>query len=51
MRPVPSETIPLVYGSVDVTEGYYELESVERNYMLHAISAELGTGRMCEPPW
>lgn len=37
MRPVPSETIPLVYGPDDVTEGYYELESVERNCKCHAL--------------
>jgi hypothetical protein len=37
--PVPDQTPPLLFGPAEVTEGYYELEALERNYVLQAMQA------------
>jgi hypothetical protein len=37
MRPPPEQTPPLLYGPDDVTEGYYELEELERAMTLEAL--------------
>ncbi|HEY7030049.1 MAG TPA: hypothetical protein VH482_01915, partial [Thermomicrobiales bacterium] len=37
MRTPPDQTPPLLYGPDDVTEGYYELERLERGFTLQAL--------------
>jgi hypothetical protein len=37
MRPIPQGAPPLLFGPDDVTEGYYELEELERGFSLDAL--------------
>lgn len=40
MRTPPKQTPPLLYGADDVTEGYYDLERLERAFTLQALGEQ-----------